>query len=417
MKKNANYLIELRNATIWWFVVSIILMVGLWFSYTSFAELSVKLEEHNNKKIQSIENIKNLGIVSDKEVPEAETDNMRYKTIINIVQGVEATIWAWTSDEKKNIEIIKKITRKDTSEKDYITWLKNSWDIQSKESLDKLQNDIAEIIPVFAWVLDVPGEENTKHITWKITLKSLINFIQYDIAREYELGHAVWSIGIEGVQFNQGWSDIWAYDIPLKFDKVSNKDVMDLLDFLARTWGIKLQKVQNNQLSIQHILPRTDIKTRQKDETLSQLRNPLITVQSLTVSPTEKDASIEAEDEQEWNISITLTFYIRGVSGDHLITMNNTLIKKLGDTKPWELSNKANQILDACKKQSSCTEENRISDMINIINTAKDTYKNILANDKSSTPIARVKRRSDLMTTVSSIEKKLIEIESRIGKK
>lgn len=169
--------------------------------------------------------------------------------------------------------------------------------------------------------------------------------------------------------------------------------------------------MKNDQFSIQHIYPRVDKKISQSEETVSQLKNPLITVQSFSVSPTQRDDPLLTEEEQEWNISITLTFYIRGVSGDHLMRMDQALGRSLGDTQPGELITLANKILDACRKQISCTDENRISDMITLLNSAKNTYKSILGSDKSSTPIARVKRRSDLMTTVSSIEKKLKQIE------
>jgi len=250
---------------------------------------------------------------------------LRLSTIRNLVPSIATTIGVGTNEEQKNLETIRRITKKDTSEKNYITWLQNSWDAQSKENLDKVQKDIAEIIPIFSGVSGVAGTENTKYITGKITLKSLIDFIQHDIAEEYHLGHAMGSIGIEGVQFNQNGSDIGAYNIPLKFDKVSNQDVIQLLDFLSRTGGIKVQKMQNNQFSIQHTYPRIDTKLSETDDTLSQLKNPLIIVQSLSIAPTGKDASIVTQEYQEWNISITLTFYIRGVSGDYLMRMDQTL--------------------------------------------------------------------------------------------
>lgn len=72
----------------------------------------------------------------------------------------------------------------------------------------------------------------------------------------------------------------------------------------------------------------------------------------------------------------------------------------------------ANKDLNMCRKEINCTEENKIADIISLLNSARDTYKSILAADKSSSPISRVKRRSDLMTTVSSIEKKLTQIEA-----
>jgi len=102
-----------------------------------------------------------------------------------------------TTEEQKNLETIRRITKKDNAEKDYISWLKESWDAQSKENLEKLQDDIAEIIPIFSGVSGISGTENTKHITGTVTLKSLIDFIQNDIAEKYHLGHAIGSVGIE----------------------------------------------------------------------------------------------------------------------------------------------------------------------------------------------------------------------------
>jgi len=99
------------------------------------------------------------------------------------------------------VATIKKITNKGNSGqeyKEYRDWLKASWDAQSKENLDQLQKDIAEIIPIFSGISD---NENTKHIYGKITLKKLIDFIQTNIAKEYHLGNAMGAIGIDSVHF------------------------------------------------------------------------------------------------------------------------------------------------------------------------------------------------------------------------
>jgi len=236
MPSNKSYLVELRNATITWLVIACVLLGGLWYSYSLFSQLGKQLEEHNQKKIQTIENIRSEGVISDQKLTDiGMIENLRLATIKRLVPGISTTIGVGTTEEQKNLATIRRITKKDTSEKDFMTWLKNSWDAQSKENLEKVQSDIAEIIPIFSGVSGIAGTENTKHISGKITLKSLIDFIQHDIAQEYRLGHAVGSIGIEGVRFNQDGSEIGAYDIPLKFDKVNNKDVIQLLEFLSRT--------------------------------------------------------------------------------------------------------------------------------------------------------------------------------------
>lgn len=169
--------------------------------------------------------------------------------------------------------------------------------------------------------------------------------------------------------------------------------------------------MQNNQFSIQHTYPRIDKKLSKVEDSLSQLKNPLIMVNSLSVSPTNKDTSVIVKEYQEWNIAITLTFYIRGVSGDHLMRMDQSLAKNIGDAQPGVLFNSANKLLSMCREKLSCTDESKIADIITLLNSARDTYKSILAADKSSGPVSRVKRRSDLMTTVASIQKKLSQIE------
>jgi hypothetical protein len=62
---------------------------------------------------------------------------------------------------------------------------------------------------------------------------------------------------------------------------------------------------------------------------ITQLKNPLITIQSLTISPSEKDSTLLTETAQKWDISMMLTFYIRGASSDYILTMDQKLIAKL----------------------------------------------------------------------------------------
>lgn len=185
MPSTKTYIVELRNATILWLILMMGLLSGLWYSYDLFSKLGQQLEEHNQKKIQTIDNIQSEGIISDKEIVEGTDDALRLTTIKQLVPSITTTIGIGTTEEQKNLEILKRITKNDTNDKDYIAWLKNSWDVASKENLEQLQDDIAEIIPIFSGVSGIYGTENTKHITGKITLKSLIDFIQHDIAEEY----------------------------------------------------------------------------------------------------------------------------------------------------------------------------------------------------------------------------------------
>lgn len=150
MPTNRKYIVELRNATILWVVIGCVLLSGLWFSLDFFSKLGQQLEEHNQKKIQTIDNIKMEGIISDKQLAEGMKDGLRLSTIKNLVPSITTTLGIGTTEEQKNLATLRKITQKDTSEKDYITWLQASWDESSKKNLDTLQEEIAEIIPIFS---------------------------------------------------------------------------------------------------------------------------------------------------------------------------------------------------------------------------------------------------------------------------
>jgi flagellar hook-associated protein FlgK len=109
-----------------------------------------------------------------------------------------------------------------------------------------------------------------------------------------------------------------------------------------------------------------------------------------------------------------LTFYIRGASSDYILTMDQKLIAKLWEwSSQWSLLTQSNKVLKKCKDSLACSDENKISDIINLLNSAKTTYKGIRDADKNSSPITIVTRRSDLMSTVTSLEKKLQQIEGK----
>lgn len=411
MKNKKSALIEIRNDTIIWCILSIILSTSLWFSYNFLSKLWVQLEEHNAKKIQTIINIKSEGVLSETPLTPDKNiiANQRWSTIQKLIPEIQQTIWVGTADREKNIETVKKITEKGNSpeyENDYIGWLKSSWGAQSKDNLEKMQKDIAEIIPIFSGVSDNP---NTAHIQWKITLKKFIDFIQKDITKKYHLGNAVGSIGISGVQFSKTWSEIGAYNIPLNFNKVSNQDVLALLDFLSKTWWIQVKKVDNGGLIIEHTNVR-DVKW-DTESNISQLKNPLITVPNVTIWASNKDENIRIDEPQDWDISMTLTFYIRWASADHITKMNTQLTNQLWDTQPGKLIERANKTLKTCQN-THCTDENRIADIVNLLNSAKNAYTWIRNSDSSSNPISMVTRRSSLMSTVETLEKKLTQIES-----
>ncbi len=75
------------------------------------------------------------------------------------------------------------------------------------------------------------------------------------------------------------------------------------------------------------------IKTADGGE--STLKNLLITVKDMNVTPTridnqdEKNVNITTKTKSLWDVNITLQFYIRGVSRDHIAALDASILSLL----------------------------------------------------------------------------------------
>ncbi len=96
-------------------------------------------------------------------------------------------------------------------------------------------------------------------------------------------------------------------------------------------------------ITIEHKKPLVISK---KKETISSLKNLLITVTDLTIVParteedraTQKMMAIDTESDNNWNMTVTLQFYIRGASRDHIASLDTTITTWLDkNNKPASL--------------------------------------------------------------------------------
>ena len=203
---------------------------------------------------------------------------------------------------------MKNISNKVGSE-NYIPWLEKSWTGDAESSLSKTQSDIAEVIPVFTGISEV---ESTQNIAGKITLKSLNDYIQTNIVDQYGLSNAFGQIGIDRVKFLPEAPEVGVYEIPLRFEKVPNENVLNLLQFLGKTGGVRITET-GKSITIEHINPQP-IKT---DNGQSSLKNLLITIKDMAVTPTKIDGqdtntvNITTKNRSMWDVDVTLQFYIR----------------------------------------------------------------------------------------------------------
>lgn len=70
----------------------------------------------------------------------------------------------------------------------------------------------------------------------------------------------------------------------------------------------------DGKFALKHIDPRILSRSEMAtagDSNITQLKNPLIIVQNLVIKPSGKDVSIITESSQKWDITMTLSFYIR----------------------------------------------------------------------------------------------------------
>lgn len=70
--------------------------------------------------------------------------------------------------------------------------------------------------------------------------------------------------------------------MPLQFERVSNENVVRLLQFLGKTGGVRVTETGKN-ITIEHLLSRPIKNTLQNESTL---KNLLITIKEMSITPT-----------------------------------------------------------------------------------------------------------------------------------
>lgn len=277
---NANPIITHRNNAIMWLGITVLCLIATWWVHGFFgnkgSEELQKIETLNH----TLTLIRDEGVISEKnwsELTAEEKKNERWSTMTKLVPALQKLVGAGTPAAGKNINTMKTISQK-VGEGTYINWLEKSWTGEAETELTQTQADIAEIIPVFAGISEVTSTES---IGGKITLKSLIEYIQSNIVDQYSLSNVLGQIGIETVKFLPESGDIGIYEVPLQFEKVPNGNVINLLQFIGKTGGVRVTETGKN-ITIEHLLSRPIRNTLQNE---SSLKNLLITLKDMTITP------------------------------------------------------------------------------------------------------------------------------------
>lgn len=414
---NANPLITLRNNAIIWVSITVLSLFATWWLYgvlsTTGATTIEKVEKLNNTLML----MRDEWVVSEKnwqELSVEERKSERWSTMTRLAPTLQKLVGVGTPAAGKNINTMKTISQK-VGEGTYISWLEKSWSGEAQTELTQTQSDIAEIIPVFAGISEVTSTES---IGGKMTLKSLVEYIQSNIVEQYNLSNVLGQIGIDTVKFLPESGDIGLYEVPLQFERVPNENVLKLLQFIGQTGGVRVTETGKN-ITIEHLLSRP-IKNTLENE--SSLKNLLLTLKDMTITPsrvewktTETAVSTRAGD--NWDVRMTLQFYIRGASRDHIAAIDTnitTLLDKNG--RAGSLITQGNELLKTC---NNCPEAPQVKDIITLLGNARIAYDSIIVQEKNPknvfSPLQILAHRTDLMTTIETLQKKLNALKSVIA--
>lgn len=414
---NVNPIISLRNNTILWTSITLVWLVGSWWIHGIFsATWSTSLSQV--ARLNSVlELIREEGVISEKkweELSPEEKKSERWGTMTRLVPALQKLVGVGTPSAGKNINTMKSISQKVWSGS-YISWLEKSWTGDAQTELTQTQSDIAEIIPVFAGISEAASTES---IGGKITLKSLIEYVQTNIVDQYNLSNALWQIGINTVSFLAEAGDIGIYEVPLLFEKVPNTNVVSLLQFLGKTGGVKVTESWKN-ITIEHLISKPIQNTLPNE---SSLKNLLVTVKDMSISPTKiewqaNDTTVTTKNTDNWDVRMTLQFYIRGASRDHIASLDTTILTLLDKNgRNDSLITKGNNLLKTC---NNCPEAPQIKDIITLLGNARAAYDSIIIQEKipknDFSPLEILAHRTDLMTTIETLQKKLDTLGSFIA--
>jgi|CXWK01.1.fsa_nt_gi hypothetical protein len=114
---------------------------------------------------------------------------------------------------------------------------------------------------------------------------------------------------------------------------------------------------------------------------------------------------------------MTLRFYIRGASRDHIAALDTTIMTLLNkDGRGGSLIGRGNDLLKIC---NNCPEAPQVKDIISLLTNARVAYDSIVAQEKNPknefSPIEILSHRTDLMTTIETLQKKLDTLSSFIA--
>ena len=93
-----------------------------------------------------------------------------------------------------------------------------------------------------------------------------------------------------------------------------------------------------------------------------------------------KNINISTKTKGLWDVNITLQFYIRGVSRDHIATLDATILSLLdkGGSKN-SLMAQWNMLLKAC---NGCSEAPQIRDIIHLLEQARSAYDSFVLEER-----------------------------------
>lgn len=388
-------------------------------------------------------NVMDLGLVamSDDDLDSMGAMEVRAKKIQQLQKLFpEARSYVFSDDpadtkrlQDLTLTLVEKPKNVTTS---YAKWLRESITPEMDEALQMSQKDFGEVLPVFVSV--DPDLEQTKEIVGKVDLENIVQLVEDDLFSSQGIENVQGAFGIRNVIFDEINPDLGYYDIAARVEEIPSARVMSFLEYIGTLGSIQVTQIPGDDLvGIKHLASvpaRVDAKATYHSEGRSALSNPLVTVTSLVIEPAgdtlrntgapELDAYISLSPRsrfRNWNLIVTLRFYVRGASDDHIQVVESQIASVLNGTQPyisssdaqddnesWPLQDRIkNALLADC---GGCIEQQQLKQMrsdLDALTTVYTDFELSLTSKDAPDPTERIQTSMQLLDSFLNIRNKI----------
>lgn len=431
-------------------LVLAVVITGTWYISISGGVSRDLTELKANSEIAK--NVLDLGIVAmdNESIETTGASWVRAKKIQQLQKLFpESRSYVFSEDPEETLRLqnltLSLVEKPKNEDDDYATWLRESVTPEMNRSLQHSQENFWEVLPVFVSV--DPDLEHTKDIVGKVDLKSIVQLVEDDLFATQDIQNVQWALGIRNVVFDDINPELGYYDISARVNEIPSARIIELLEYLGTLGWIQLtQEWDNGLVWIQHLasIPaRVNAKSQYNSVWRSALSNPLLTIPSIVIQPSGdllRDSIAPTLDPyvslsprsrfRNWDMVITLRFYVRGASDDHFQILEAQLSEILSwaepykptgldaqeDNQRWSLENRVkNALLVDC---GECFEQQQLKQVrsdLEALTTVYESFQESLVWKDPPKPTDRIQTTMHLLDSFTNLQNKIHKIIQKLN--